>query len=57
MASARRKDMHSSRRERRTWSDDLVEYFQEFGGEAHYSKLYRDIEINPRKLPDLFRLL
>lgn len=33
----------------RTWAEDLVQYFRELGGEAHYSDLYRYIEANPRR--------
>lgn len=33
----------------KTWAQDLVEYFRELGGEAHYSDLYRHIEANPRR--------
>lgn len=32
-----------------TWAQDLVEYFRELGGQAHYSDLYRHIESNPRR--------
>lgn len=32
-----------------TWVEDLVEYFRELGGAAHYSDLYRYIEANPRR--------
>lgn len=34
---------------RRTWVEDVVEYFRELGGEAHYSDLYRHIAQNPRR--------
>jgi hypothetical protein len=34
---------------RRTWVEDLREYFHELGGEAHYSDLYRHIALNPRR--------
>jgi hypothetical protein len=37
------------RSSRRTWVEDIVEYFGELGGEAHYSELYRHIEQNPRR--------
>ena len=37
------------RTSRRTWVEDIVEYFTELGGEAHYSELYRHIEQNPRR--------
>jgi hypothetical protein len=36
-------------RARRTWVEELVEYFRELGGEAHYTDLYRHIESNPRR--------
>ncbi len=34
---------------RQTWVEDIVEYFRELGGEAHYSELYSHIERNPRR--------
>lgn len=37
------------RASKRTWVEDVVEYFGELGGEAHYSELYRHIEQNPRR--------
>ena len=37
------------RASRRTWVEDIVEYFRELGGQAHYSELYRQIEQNPRR--------
>lgn len=37
------------RASRRTWVEDIVGYFQELGGEAHYSELYRHIQQNPRR--------
>ncbi len=37
------------RSSRRTWVEDVVDYFRELGGEAHYSELYRYIEQNPRR--------
>jgi len=36
-------------RSSRTWVEDVVDYFRELGGEAHYSDLYRHIEKNPRR--------
>jgi hypothetical protein len=33
----------------RGWVDDIVDYFKELGGEAHYSELYRQIEDHPRR--------
>jgi hypothetical protein len=33
----------------RTWAEDLVQYFRDLGGEAHYSDLYKHIEANPRR--------
>jgi|SRR5665213_746895 len=33
----------------RRWVDDLVQYFNELGGEAHYSDRYAHIQEHPRR--------